>query len=112
MFEALKKKQAGLSKQVKASTAYTICNILQNSVGIITLPLFTRLMTTDEMGISTIYSSTMPLLIIFTSLRLAYGTFDTAMAKFDKDRDGYVSSVNGLCTLLTAVYFIIYLDRA
>ena len=31
------------------------------------------------------------------------------MAKFDKDRDGYVSSVNGLCTLLTAVYFIIYL---
>lgn len=109
MFEALKKKQAGLSKQVKASTAYTICNILQNSVGIITLPLFTRLMTTDEMGISTIYSSTMPLLIIFTSLQLAYGTFDTAMAKFDKDRDGYVSSVNGLCTLLTAVYFIIYL---
>lgn len=94
--------------QVKASSAYMICSILQRSLSFITLPIFARLLTTEEYGLSVVYNSTMCFLIIFTTLQLPYGTFDKAMIKFESDRLGYVSSVNGLCTLLTVIYLIAY----
>ena len=96
------------SKEVKASSAYVICSVLQRCLSFITLPLFTRLLTTDEYGISTVYTSTMAVVIIFTTLNLPYGSFSPAMMKFEKDRDGYISSVNTICSLLTVVYFAVY----
>ncbi|MBR7000575.1 MAG: oligosaccharide flippase family protein [Lachnospiraceae bacterium] len=97
------------SKEVKASTAYVICSVLQKCITIITLPLFTRLLTTEEYGISTVYTSTMAVLIIFTTLNLPYGSFSTAMVKFENDRDGYMSSVITICAMFTMVYYVIYL---
>ena len=59
------------SKEVKASSAYVICSVLQRCLTFITLPLFTRILTTDEYGISTVYTSTMAVVIIFTTLNLS-----------------------------------------
>ena len=106
-FSRIKKVLLG-SKEVKASSAYVICSVLQRCLSFITLPLFTRLLTTDEYGISTVYTSTMAVVIIFTTLNLPYGSFSPAMLKFEKDRDGYISSVNTICSLLTVVYFAVY----
>lgn len=97
-----------VSVQVKSSTAYTICSIIQKSLSLITLPFFSRILSTSEYGLSTIYSSTMAIVILFTSLQLPYGTFNTAMVKFEKDRKGYVSAITGLCTLLTGLFFAFY----
>lgn len=96
------------SKEIKASTAYVICSILLKCISMITLPLFARLLTKEEYGISTVYSSTRSVIIIFTTLNLPYGSFSPAMMKFEKDRDGYISAVNMICILFTAVYFAIY----
>lgn len=108
LFKKLSQKSANVSTQLKASAAYTVCSVLQRCLSFITLPLFSRILTTDEYGLSTVYSSTMSLLIVFTSLQLPYGTFNTAMVKFEDDRAGYVASVNGLCTILMAIYFAVY----
>lgn len=97
------------SKELKASSAYVICSVLQKCLSIITLPLFTRLLTTEEYGVSTVYSSTFALVVIFTTLNLPYGSFSPAMMKFEKDRDGYISSVNTICIVFTIIYFVIYL---
>ena len=97
------------SKEVKASSAYVICSVLQRCLSFITLPIFTRLLTTNEYGISTVYTSTMGVVIIFTTLNLPYGSFSPAMMKFEKDREGYISAVNTICSLFTVVYFLIYL---
>ena len=108
LFSKIKDKT--LPVEVKASTAYTICSILQKSLSFITLPLFTRLLTTEEYGQSTIYNSWMSILVIFLTLNLPYGSFNTAMVKYEKNRDGYISSINGLCTVFAAVFlFIVYL---
>ena len=96
------------SKEIKASTAYVICSILLKCISMITLPLFARLLTKEEYGISTVYSSTRSVIIIFTTLNLPYGSFSPAMMKFEKDRDGYISAVNMICILFTAVYFAVY----
>ena len=106
-FNRIKKVLLG-SKEIKASSAYVVCSVLQRCLSFITLPLFTRLLTTDEYGISTVYTSTMAVVIIFTTLNLPYGSFSPAMMKFEKDREGYISAVNTICSVFTVVYFVIY----
>ena len=77
-------------------------------MSLITLPLFARILTKEEYGISTVYTSSLAVVIIFTTLNLPYGSFSPAMMKFEKDRDGYISAVNTICILFTILYFAIY----
>ncbi len=96
-----------VSKEAKASVAYTICGILTKCMSFITLPIFTRVLTKEEYGLSTVYSSTMAIMIIFTSLQLPYGSLSTAMIKFKDNRDGYLSSTCGITLVLTLIYLIV-----
>ena len=105
----LKKRIAGIPITVKASSAYAICSIIQKGLAFITLPLFARLLTTEEYGQSTIYGSWTGILSIFLTLNLAYGSFSPAMMRFENDRDGYISSIEGICVSLSAIFLLIYL---
>lgn len=96
-------------KEIKASFWYIICSILQKGVSIITLPIFTRILTLEQYGQVSVYISWMGLFSIFLSLNLPYGSFQTAMIKFENDRDGYVSSIEGIFILLSTVFLVIYL---
>ncbi len=96
------------SKEVKVSSVYVICSVLQKCISLIALPLFARILTKEEYGISTVYSSSFAVATIFTTLNLPYGSFSPAMIKFEKDRDGYISAVNTICILFTGLYFAIY----
>lgn len=101
-------KWRGLPVEVKASIAYTICNILQRSMSFITLPLFTRLLTPEEYGQASVYASWSVIVSVFVSLYLPYGTFATAMVKFEKRRDEYVASADAICLLMGIVFVTIY----
>lgn len=105
----LKSKWDQIPITVKVSVAYAVCSILQRCVSFFTLPLFTRLLTTEQYGQYTIYQSWQGILSIFLTLNLAYGSFSRAMIKYEKDRDGYISSVEGICLLLSLAFMIIYL---
>lgn len=94
---------------VKVSVAYAMCSILQKCLSIITLPLFTRLLTTEQYGQFTIYSSWSGILCIFVTLNLAYGSFSPAMVKYEDRRDRYIASIQGICLLLAGIFFLIYL---
>ena len=101
------KKYKKMSVEVKASTAYTVCSILVKCLSLITLPIFTRIMTTEEYGLSTVYASTAAIVVIFTSLRLPYGSLSTAMIKYKNDRIGYLSTVCSVSFIFTIIYFLI-----
>lgn len=108
MVNKIKSKWNNIPLTVKVSSAYVICSVLQKCLSLITLPLFARILTKEEYGISTVYSSSMAVAIIFTTLNLPYGSFSPAMMKFEKDRAGYISAVNTICILFTAIYFAVY----
>lgn len=93
---------------VKASFWYIICSILQRCISFFTVPLFTRLLSTEQYGLLALYQSWMGIIIIFTTLNLQYGSFDTAMVKYEEDRNTYVSAISGLCLLLTCLWACIY----
>ena len=105
----LLEKYRSIPIELKASVAYTVCNVLVNSVAIITIPLFTRLLTTEQYGQFSIYQSWLSIMTIFLSLNLPYGSFNTAMVKFENDRDRYISSVEVICITLSALFMMIYL---
>ena len=108
MINTIKDKWNRIPLTVKVSTSYAVCSILQNCLLFITLPIFTRLLTTVQYGQFTIYSSWSSILMIFITLNLAYGSFSAAMIKFEDRRDEYITSVQGICLLLAGTFFLIY----
>lgn len=109
MINTIKEKWNIIPLTVKVSTSYAICSILQKCLSFITLPLFTRLLTTEQYGQYTIYSSWQGILMLFLTLNLAYGSFQTAMVKFEDRRAEYITSIQGICLLLSLIFLAIYL---
>ena len=106
---SLKKKWSEMPVAAKASFAYAISSIFQRALSIITLPLFTRLLTTEQYGQATIYSSWSAIITIFVTLQLPYGSFSTAMIKYENMRNEYIASVEGICLLCSSFFIAIYI---
>lgn len=94
-----------MSVQVKAALWFTICSVLQKGISFITVPVFTRLLTSEQYGTYSLYMSWLQILSIITSLYLYYGVFNNAMVKFEDNRDEYISSMQGLTITITTIIF-------
>ena len=106
---SIRTKWQNMSPTVKASLAYTVSSIINKCLSLIMSPIFAHILTKEEFGQVTIYSSWMGLITIFLTLNLYAGSFQTAMVKFEKERDGYISSVQGISLFLTVLFLVIYL---
>lgn len=103
------RKVRGLPAPVKASVAFAVCAILQKGILFLTTPIFTRLLTTDQYGVYSLYASWLNLITIICTLNLNYNVFFKGMTEFPDEKDSYVSSMEGLTTLITLVVFSTFL---
>lgn len=94
---------------VRTSVWFTICQFLQRGISFITVPVFTRLLTTKEYGICNIYFAWFDVFILFTSLKLPYEGLNNGLIRYEDDKDGYTSSVMGLISVLTFAAAGVYL---
>lgn len=101
-------KYKSLSAPVKASIWFTVCNIIQKGIALISTPIFTRIMTTQQYGVYTIYQSWYQVLTIFATLNLSAGIFNNGLTKYPEKKSEFVSSLQGLSTTVTFVLFLIY----
>ncbi len=95
--------------ELKSSGWYMVCNVFQNALGFITLPVYSRILPAEQFGLYSIYLTWMNLLLIFTNLHLQYGVFNTAMMRYERDRDGLIAAMQGLTTVLSLGWLLIYL---
>lgn len=112
MFDRLKMLLVNYKKiaaPVKASIWFIICSVLQKGIAFVGVPIFTRMMSTEQYGLYNTYVSWYSIIVAFTSLNLYYGGFNNAMIKYEKQQDQYVSSIQGLIAVLTGFAFVIYL---
>lgn len=93
----------------KATGWFMICSLIQKGISFITTPIFTRLLSTDQYGLFSIYNSWLQIMTIFSTFRLDYSVFNKGMSKYPDDRDGYASAMLGLTTVITTVLFLAYL---
>lgn len=85
---------------VKAATWYTIGNILIKGVSFFVLPIFTRLMSTHEYGVYSVYVS---YLTIFETAILLGLSSTVALARYAREVefDAYISTIIALPPLLS-----------
>ena len=93
---------------VKASLVYIMASIFSKGLVMITMPIFTRIMTTGEIGIVNMYNSWNSILTVITTLSLTSGGFQAALKDFPEERDQYTSSVLSLTTLTAIVFLGLY----
>ena len=106
---SIREKWQKMPVTLKASSVYAASSILQRCISFITMPVFSNILTTEQMGEVTIYNTWMGLITIFITLNLYAGSFQTAMVKFESRRDEYISSVQGIALYLTAIFLAIYI---
>ena len=109
MIEKIWNKYENLSLPVRAGIWFTICNFLQRGISVITVPIFTRLLSTLEYGNYSMYLSWFNIMTVVTTLNLASASFNNAMLKFQNKRDQYVSAMQGITVTLTCIWFLIYI---
>lgn len=67
------------------------------------MPLFTRLMSSNQYGVVTVYNSWVQMFSVFSTLNLSAGAFNNGMVKYSDDRDRYSSSMQGLFATVNLV---------
>ena len=92
------------SKDTQSSAWFMFCNILQKGIAFITVPIFTRMMSTSEYGEFSVFQSWIQIFTIFTSLNIAYGVLNKALTEFD-DADHFVSCSQMLYSINTILIF-------
>lgn len=106
--KVLMDKYRGISVQAKASMWYTLCNILQKGISFLVVPIYVRMLTTAEYGRYAVFQSWRDILVIFATLNLYCGVFTKAMVDYEDDRDRYTSCMQGLSTVITGAFLVLY----
>lgn len=94
------------NKIVKAGIWYTICNFFVKGLTFLTMPIFTRLMSSSDIGMFSNISSWFNILAIITSFEL-YSSISIARFDFKDELNEYISSSLILGTILTIFFYII-----
>lgn len=102
-------KYSKLSKEVRAAFWYTICNVLIKAISLITVPIFTRILTESDYGIVSVYNGWYEIFVIIATLNLFYSAYNTANIKYQDSLDSFTSSMIGLIDTIIFVLVSIYL---
>ena len=99
-----------MSPGVKASTALFAANIIQKGISYLTTPIYTRMLTTEEYGMASIFFTWQQLFAIIALFCLSYGVFNNGMLDYPDKRDSYSFSLLILSNIITLVFsFLLFI---
>lgn len=107
--QSSRKKCGTLPITARASLWYAICGILQKGIGVIVVPLYTRIMDPTAYGTYMVFQSCFSLLFVFTSLGLANYVFNNGMVRYESERDAFTSAMLGLSLVVSIAFMISFL---
>lgn len=94
-------------KALKASGWYVVCTFLTKGIYFITTPIFTRILSKADYGITTTYSSWLSMLTVICTLDL-YSCIQLAKVEFEEDSRKFLSSIMVLSSLSVGGFYIIF----
>ena len=86
------KKYKNMSLPVKAGFWFTICNFMQRGITMITTPIFTRVLSEEQYGLVSTFTSWQNVLILITTLSL-YKAMMKLYVKYD-NKEQVLSAVS------------------
>lgn len=96
------------SKALKAGIWYTAANFLVKGIGLLSMPIFTRIMTQSEIGSFSNITSWFSILAIVATFEI-YSSISIARFDYKGKLDEYISSCLVLGSLITAGFYVIVL---
>lgn len=109
MFSGLLDKYRSMPLPAKAGVWFTLCSIIQRGISVISMPIFTRLLTTDAYGTYSLYTSWCMLFSLVVTLNLASEVFNKGLTDHAEERPEYTTSQAALITVLVGAFFVLYL---
>lgn len=97
-------KVKGLPQGVKASIAFFIANIITKGIAYITTPLYTRLLTTEQYGQTSVFLTWLQVFGIVAMFCLQAGVFNNGMIDYPDKRDEYSLSMLALSNIITVCF--------
>ena len=97
-----------LSVQQKATVIYMIASVFTQGVNFLTLPVYTRLLSTADMGVMTTFVSWYSILYAIGTLSLTSASMSIAMMKYENRRDQYQSVCLALSTVSAIIFTVVY----
>lgn len=104
----LKEKYNKVPVQAKLAMWLMICTLIQRGISLITVPLYTRLMSLEEYGYVSTYFSWVSIALILSSFKLNAGVYNKGLSKFKEDRDGYCLSMQYTTSVITVFLLLLY----
>ena len=108
----LRNKYNQLSPTVKASFWFVVCNAILKATQILTTPIYSRIMSTEQFGEYKVFLSWVEVAAILTTLDIFYSGYNVGMEKFRDDRKTYTSAMHGLCIALTTLWVVLLIPFA
>lgn len=101
-------KYNSLSLPLKASFWFIICSVLQKGIAFIVTPLYTRILTTEQYGVYSVYQSWLSIITIFATLNLSGGVLNNSLSKCgsEKEKDNVLFNFQLLEIVLIAIVSI------
>ena len=103
------KKLRNIPQGAKSSAALFAARVVSMGISYITVPIFTRLLTTDEYGQVNVFMSWVSLFGIVAMFGLAGGVFNNGMVDYPDKRDEYSLSMLALSNVITVAFSIVLL---
>lgn len=103
------KKYMNMPSTVKASLLFAFCGFLQKGIAFIVVPIYTRIMPSEDYGKYSVFFSWYQLIMIFTTLNMWNYLINNGMTEFAEKRKEFIASLQGLAGLLTLAWIFIYL---
>lgn len=96
-------KKLKLSKEIKSSISYFLATMITSGIAYITTPIFTRILTPEEYGIASVYTTWTTILGVVFMFSLSLGVYNNGMLDFKEDRDSFSFSLLMLSNVITIV---------
>lgn len=99
-----------IPKGVKASIAFFIASLITKGIAYITTPFYTRLLTPDQYGQTSLFLTWLNVFGIIAMFNLQAGVFNNGMVDYPDKRDDYSFSMLILSNIITAVFATVLLS--
>lgn len=96
------------SPAAKASMALLFANLVLKGLSLISGPVFTRLMTTEQYGIVSTFTSWQSMFSVIITLNLSQGVFNNGMLDFKENRDEFELSLLAISSTLSIVFLLAF----
>lgn len=105
----LVEKYKNFSLPLKTTIWFLFCSFFLKGISFISAPIFTRILSTEEYGIQSIFSSYEQVFLILSTFEMAGGAYVRGLMKYKSQAKEFLQGIILLSTILTSIVFCFFL---